>query len=107
MITGTASAPSAARKAGARKFTVSSRDSSSYSAETLSRTQIRKQSLIERLGRIEQAVLHLLLAHALGEQRDVVGYHLLVLLAQVLGDERHLLARLHVDEVASVGEREL
>ena len=62
---------------------------------------------IERLRRVEERVVGARFADALRERARMLGDDLLVLLAKILGDDGHLLARLHVDEVRRVGEREV
>src|SRR3569832_2254239 len=87
MITGTAMAASAPRKAGARKFI----DYALPDArKPLARQQIREQRLIERLRRIHHHIVGARFPNPLRQHARMLGDDLLVLLSEILRDHRHL-----------------
>src|SRR6185312_8674177 len=104
MTTGTAIATRPARNAGARKFM---RRPSSHAQQPLARREVGEQRAVERLRGVEQRVVGARFADAFGERRGMFTYDLAVLVAQILGDDGHLLARLQIDEVAGVREGEV
>src|SRR5450830_1708616 len=116
MITGMASAPSPAKKAGVKKFKRSLQPSprgseategSSNPPQALARREIGEERAVERAARVEQRVVDPLVAEQTPKRRDVLAHHLAILLAQILRDHRHFLAGLQVDEVGRVDERKL
>src|ERR1051325_107924 len=111
MITGMASAVAPARKSGVRKFTrrtplsslgSEATEGSSHLAQALARGQIGEQRTIERLARIEERIVDPLVTQQLPERLDVGAHDFPILFAEILGNHRHLLAGLQIDEAARV-----